>query len=278
MATLYRIKDWDKVFEVSDSRKVDGPLKWVAVRTSTDSFGYVRMTQEKARCELLAAWYLMVAVSARQNRADRGKLAHDGIPLTPTDLELMTRFPAQVFERAIAYFSDTRVGWLIPEDNPDQSGAVRTRPEPSEPIPATIQDNTIQDNSVGRSPKPAAKAAQLTDSEWLASIKANPAYQGVDVDREIGKARAWYSTRNQQLTRRKIVAWLNRCEKPVHTNTPTAMPETEPEGWRAFWRETYPPEEYPNATRWDERDRGWLEMPAQTRKEIRDGMRKRGML
>jgi hypothetical protein len=61
---LYKIKDWSKHYEVSDSKKVEGPLQWVAVRTKTDGFGYLRITQEKTRTDLLAAWYLMLSIAA----------------------------------------------------------------------------------------------------------------------------------------------------------------------------------------------------------------------
>jgi hypothetical protein len=47
--------------------------------------------------------------------------------------------------------------------------------------------------------------------------------------------------------------------------------DEEPEGWRAYWRDTYPPEEFPNATRWE--DGEWGEIPAMTRKDIFYGVR-----
>ncbi len=53
------------------------------------------------------------------------------------------------------------------------------------------------------------------DDAFIAALKANPAYLGIDVDREIGKLRAWLLTprgRGKRLTRQRLVNWLNRCE------------------------------------------------------------------
>jgi hypothetical protein len=52
----------------------------------------------------------------------------------------------------------------------------------------------------------------VTD-EWLAELQAMPAYAGLDVAREVERAKAWLTTRpGRRLTRRFIVAWLNRAE------------------------------------------------------------------
>jgi hypothetical protein len=140
--TLYRIADWSKYYELGDARKVDGPLTWVAVRTKTDGFGYLRITQEPNRTELLAAWYLMLGIAAKQPKADRGKLSRNGAPLTAQDMELLTRFPADIFAKALVFFSDKKQGWLTSEE-------IRTDPDESPPTPdesgkvvATGQDRT----------------------------------------------------------------------------------------------------------------------------------------
>ena len=50
--------------------------------------------------------------------------------------------------------------------------------------------------------------------------------------------------------------------------------EAEPEGWRAYWRDTYPPEDFPDAPRYDEGE--WKDVRADHKREIREGMRKKG--
>jgi hypothetical protein len=42
--------------------------------------------------------------------------------------------------------------------------------------------------------------------------------------------------------------------------------EREPDDWRAYWRETYPPEDYPAASRWEEHQ--WHELPSPTQRDI----------
>src|SRR5574343_691036 len=110
--TLYKIANWEKFYEVSDSKKVDGPLQWVAVRTKTDGLGFLRITLEPDRTDLLAAWYLLLGLAAKQPKGERGKLSRDGVPLTPDDMELLTRFPAKLFVKALAFFSDAKQGRL----------------------------------------------------------------------------------------------------------------------------------------------------------------------
>ena len=51
---------------------------------------------------------------------------------------------------------------------------------------------------------------------FFASLKENPAYRGIDIDRELGKMRAWVLTHpGRKITRRFAVAWLNKIEPPM---------------------------------------------------------------
>jgi hypothetical protein len=59
---------------------------------------------------------------------------------------------------------------------------------------------------------------KLADVEFVAALKANPAYAGIDIDREFGKMDAWLSTprgRGKQKTRGFVVNWLNRVDRPL---------------------------------------------------------------
>ncbi len=63
------------------------------------------------------------------------------------------------------------------------------------------------------------RSLPLSDDEWLISMRSNPAYKHLDLDQELGKMDAWLSTRPQKKrTRRFIVNWLNRVEKPMNGN------------------------------------------------------------
>ena len=60
-----------------------------------------------------------------------------------------------------------------------------------------------------------AVTKKLTDEEFIATIKKETAYQGIDIDREIGKMRTWLlANPGRQLTRRFMVNWLNKA-KPM---------------------------------------------------------------
>lgn len=58
----------------------------------------------------------------------------------------------------------------------------------------------------------------LSDADFLAALKANPAYVGIDIDRELGKLDAWLMTpkgRGKTKSRQRIVNWLNGADRAV---------------------------------------------------------------
>ena len=61
---------------------------------------------------------------------------------------------------------------------------------------------------------------------FLASLKENPAYQGIDINNEIHKMNAWLLTpkgKGRKLTHKFILNWLNKCEvnlTPIKEETP----------------------------------------------------------
>ena len=61
----------------------------------------------------------------------------------------------------------------------------------------------------------AAKPEKQTDAQWLAGIKADPAFAGIDVEREHAKCLRWCSENGKQQTRRRFINWLNRCDRPI---------------------------------------------------------------
>lgn len=56
---------------------------------------------------------------------------------------------------------------------------------------------------------------KLTDAEWLGSLKINPAFSGIDVEREAYKCRTWCETKRKHFTRPRFNAWLNRIDTPI---------------------------------------------------------------
>lgn len=55
----------------------------------------------------------------------------------------------------------------------------------------------------------------LTDDQWLDAIKKNPAYGSINIETEKGKCEAWCLTNGKMMSRRRLVNWLNRAEKPM---------------------------------------------------------------
>jgi len=57
---------------------------------------------------------------------------------------------------------------------------------------------------------------KFSDSDFIETLKTNPAYKDINIDNELGKMDAYLMTKpGRQKTRRFIVAWLNRIELPV---------------------------------------------------------------
>lgn len=68
----------------------------------------------------------------------------------------------------------------------------------------------------------------LTDDAFLAALKKNPAFVGIDIDRELGKLDAWLLTpkgRGKTKSRQRIVNWLNRADHPLAPATPAPIRE-----------------------------------------------------
>ena len=62
------------------------------------------------------------------------------------------------------------------------------------------------------------KIGTPSDADWLISLRANPAYSGIDVDKELSRMDAWLSTpkgTGRKKTRSFIVNWLNKIEQPM---------------------------------------------------------------
>ena len=65
------------------------------------------------------------------------------------------------------------------------------------------------------SDKPKRPAAKKTDDDLLEEIRNNPAYQGIDLEVEIGKMQAWCKVNNRLPTARRLINWLNRIDRPL---------------------------------------------------------------
>jgi uncharacterized protein YdaU (DUF1376 family) len=77
------------------------------------------------------------------------------------------------------------------------------------------------------SPTPAAsRKVFLADEEFIQALKANPAYQGIDIDIELAKIDAWLLTargQRKKKTRTFVVNWLNTIERPLSAGNGRAL-------------------------------------------------------
>lgn len=79
-----------------------------------------------------------------------------------------------------------------------------------------IQYNTIHSNTEKKeksitsqvSKKPSKRL--VLDDEWIAGLKTDPVYKGIDIDIEFRKASAWYPAHGRKLSRQAFVNWLIR--------------------------------------------------------------------
>lgn len=61
-------------------------------------------------------------------------------------------------------------------------------------------------------------APTLTDDEFIKTLKDNPAYKHIDISTELAKMDSWLlANPRRQKTRKFIVGWINRIEKPLET-------------------------------------------------------------
>jgi hypothetical protein len=64
-----------------------------------------------------------------------------------------------------------------------------------------------------------SRTAKQDDHAWFESLKQNPAYQGLDIDRELAKCHTWCETNLKLWSRKRFVNWLNRAERPLVLKT-----------------------------------------------------------
>lgn len=59
---------------------------------------------------------------------------------------------------------------------------------------------------------------QISFDDFVASLRANPAYSHIDLDVELAKAEAWAANHGKRFTRKFVTDWMNRIEPPLRSN------------------------------------------------------------
>ena len=121
--SFYSIKDWDELFENSESRKYKN-LKWVPVPNKHDGKTFSRLRSLENRVEIFAAWVLILEVASKM--PIRGVLVDSDLePLTPEDLGVMTGFPSSIFEQALKTLILPKFGWIVESsENPADASEI----------------------------------------------------------------------------------------------------------------------------------------------------------
>lgn len=110
---LYRIRDWNRLFENNRSRTVEN-LSWVPIPNRHDGENYSAMIMSKHGSEVFSAFILMLEVASRCS--PRGTLIRsNGVPHDENSLSQKTRAPKTWFERAFEYL-ESNTDWLEVSD------------------------------------------------------------------------------------------------------------------------------------------------------------------
>jgi len=89
-----------------------------------------------------------------------------------------------------------------------------------------VDVTTTTELGVGRVDQKTPKIT-MSDDEFLASLQSNPAFQGLDIPRELSRMDAWLSVNPQRKkSRRFIINWLNRADKVIKAENSLPHPET----------------------------------------------------
>jgi len=82
---------------------------------------------------------------------------------------------------------------------------------------STIQEPITNNHKSSTNSKAKKVRTEISDEEWMLSLKANLNNQGINIDMEYSKACEWCSKNSTTLSRRRFENWLERAnkEKPI---------------------------------------------------------------
>ncbi len=185
MSVVYSIRDWEKHFECSQSKRAD-KLSWVATPNKHDGKSFRRLIQMKNGTALYGAWILIVQVASKC--PVRGILADSDGPLNAEDIADKTLTDPKLIQATLDACCSKAIGWIVKDetrsecDTPESisiDGGVPTGQDITEhnntehnsaPIPAVaVAWNQIPGVTHVRSMTPSRSkslSARLADSEW----------------------------------------------------------------------------------------------------------------
>ena len=127
---VYVIKDWDKLYEKSESRKYKN-INWVAFPNKHDGRGFRRLMKQSDGLAMFGAFVLIVEVASKMPK--RGTLVdHDGIPISASDIADKTGADVSTIQKALQVLSHHTIGWILAENLPESPGAHPASPGTTE--------------------------------------------------------------------------------------------------------------------------------------------------
>lgn len=232
----WAIKDWDKYFEKSDTRKC-GAMRWIALPNKHDGKSYRRIMRQDDAAELFTAWILLLQVSSKM--PVRGVLSDEDGALTAEDLSDKTGFPKIKFEKALDYLSSREIAWLVEIQTENANLPVSPDVSGQHPEVSRLQDITIHNSntsSLRSEDAPsvdtlAAKSAptkkpRQSREDYIAMVyawknrvplqKYEQAYPGMAIHPELNRAVMWLEN-NPQNRKKKFddffARWLSKNMK-----------------------------------------------------------------
>lgn len=84
--------------------------------------------------------------------------------------------------------------------------------EPSE----NRHEPSVKKKEVGSGKRP--PPASASDEDWISGLEQKPIYAGLDIRRVLGKMQVWCEMSGKQPTRRRLINWLNREDRPMQVS------------------------------------------------------------
>ena len=215
MTKYLRVKNWSKFQHYKDRRP-----PWIKLYPSLLQDYDYSLLSDNSKLTLLHIWML---ASLLDNKIPNDpKWVGKQIPIScKVDLEsLISLGFLEIYEEGGSSVASckqdasnalaSRKHIAIPEREGEESQIKESESEESQSVGHANGATATTKNSFGIINN---QKKELNDQEFLAWLKEN--YDWIDVDREIKKMTGYYMNRKGPgLSRRRVVAWLNRCDKP----------------------------------------------------------------
>lgn len=82
--------------------------------------------------------------------------------------------------------------------------------EMSTPVAVAVPVSNPSDGAVAKAPAKRRVSITMNDEEYIESLKSNPAYKGLDINKVYGKMVAWCNLKGKSPSRARLLGWLNR--------------------------------------------------------------------